>query len=79
LIESKVLGSRHNAQSVGVAHTSTPALDTDDSVTLAEHTKLDSVHDTPLETAVDILLPWFALEVGLVLGEIEGVDTTVQV
>lgn len=62
-----------------MAHTSPPALNTDNGVALAQNTKLDGVHDAPLETAVDILLPWALLEVGLLLGEEEGVDTAVQV
>jgi len=62
-----------------VAHATPPALHTDDCLVLREDTKLDRVLDTPLETTVDILLPWNVLEVGLVFGEVEGVDTTVQV
>jgi hypothetical protein len=62
-----------------VAHSSPPALYTDNGVTLAQNTELDSVHDAPLQAAVDILLPWAGLEVGLLLGEVEGVYTTVQV
>lgn len=62
-----------------MAHTSPPALDTDNRVALAQNTELDSVHDAPLETAVDILLPWALLEVGLLLREEEGVDTAIQV
>ena len=62
-----------------MAHTSPPALDTDNGVALAQNAELDSVHDAPLETTVDILLPWALLEVGLLLGEEEGVDTAVQV
>jgi hypothetical protein len=57
----------------------TPALDTDDGVALVEHTELDGIHNTPLETAVNILLPWLLLEIGLLLGEVEGVYTAVQV
>jgi len=48
-------------------------------VTLVQDTELDSILDTPLQTAVNILLPWDLLEVGLGFGEIEGVDTTVKV
>lgn len=69
----------HNAERVGVAHAAPPALHADDGLTLAQNTKLNGVHDTPCETAVDVLLPWGLLEVGLLLGEEEGVDATVQV
>jgi hypothetical protein len=79
LVQTKILCRRNNAEGVGVAHTSPPALDTDNRVALAQNTELDSVHDTPLEAAVDILLPWALLEVGLLLREEEGVYTTVQV
>jgi hypothetical protein len=62
-----------------VAETTPPALDANDGVTLLEHTKLEGVADTPLETLVDILLPGDLLEVGLLLVVVEGVDTAVQV
>lgn len=62
-----------------MAETTPPALDTDDSVALLEHTKLESVADTPLEALVDILLPRNLLEVGLLLVVVEGVDAAVQV
>jgi hypothetical protein len=62
-----------------VAETTPPALDADDSVALLEHTKLESVADTPLEALVDILLPGDGLEVGLLLVVVEGVDAAVQV
>lgn len=62
-----------------MAHTSPPALHTDNGIALAQNTELDSVHDAPLETAVDVFLPRGGLEVGLLLREEEGVYTTVQV
>jgi len=62
-----------------VAHATPPALYTDNGLVLWQDTKLDRVLDTPLETTVDILLPRDGLEVGLVFGEVEGVDTTVEV
>jgi hypothetical protein len=79
LVEAKVLLSGDNAERVGVAHSSSPALHTDDGVTLAKNTELDGVHDTPLQTAVNILLPWFGLEVWLLFGEVEWVNAAVQV
>ena len=78
-VQAKILLRRHNAERVGVAHSASPALHADDGIALAENTELDCVHDAPLETAVDILLPWGLLEIGLLLGEEEGVDATVQV
>jgi hypothetical protein len=62
-----------------VAHTTAPSLNTDDAGTLLDNTKLDTVVDTPLQTTVDIFLPDLDVEVGLALGEVEGVDTAVQV
>lgn len=79
LVQTKILGRGNDAEGVGVAHSAPPALHADNGITLAEHTELDGVHDAPLKTAVDILLPWSLLEVGLLLGEVEGVYTAVQV
>jgi hypothetical protein len=62
-----------------VAHTATPSLNTDDGVALVDDAELETVVDTPLEAAVDILLPDLDVEVGLALGEVEGPDTAVQV
>ena len=79
LVEAQVLGSGNNAEGVGVTHTTSPALNADNSLAFAENAKLDCVHDAPLETAVNILLPRGRLEVRLLLGEVEGVHATVQV
>ena len=79
LRESEVLLSGDHTDSVSVAHTAAPALNTDDVVALVDNTELETVVDTPLEAAVDILLPDLDVEVGLLLGEVEGPDTTVQV
>jgi hypothetical protein len=62
-----------------VAHSSPPALHADDGSALLENTELDRVHDAPLETAVNVLLPWRCLEIGLLFREVEGVYTAVQV
>jgi hypothetical protein len=61
-----------------VTHASSPALYTDDRGSLLQHAKLDGVHDTPLQTTVNILLPRLRIEVGLLLGEVEGVYAAVQ-
>jgi hypothetical protein len=79
LVKTKILLGGDDAEGVGVAHSASPALHTDDGVTLAENTKLDGVHDTPLQTAVNVLLPWLGLEVWLLFGEVEGVNAAVQV
>ena len=79
LSQAEVLLSRDHTDGVGVAHTAAPSLDTDDVVTLVDDAELEGVVDTPLETAVNILLPDLDVEVGLLLGEEEGPDTTVQV
>lgn len=78
LVEAKVFLCRDNTERIGVSHASPPALHADYWITLAKHTELDGVHDTPLESAVDILLPWLRLEVWLCFGEIEWVHATVQ-
>lgn len=79
LVEAEVLLSRHNAQSVGVTHSSSPALHTDDWGALLKHTKLDGIHDTPGQTTVNVLLPWCGVKVGLLLREVEWIDAAVQV
>lgn len=60
-------------------HSASPALDADHRIADVENTQLDRVHDAPAQAAVDVLLPWRLVEVGLRLVEEEGVDTAVQV
>jgi hypothetical protein len=62
-----------------VSHATPPSLNADDIVALVDDTKFDSVGETPLEAAVDVFLPDLDVEVGLLLGEVEGVDATVEV
>lgn len=62
-----------------MAHSSSPALDTDHRVALVKDTKLDGIHDSPLQTAVNVFLPWSGVEVWLLFGEIEGVYAAIQV
>lgn len=62
-----------------MAHSAAPALDADNVVALVDDAQLETVGDTPHEAAVDILLPDLDVEVGLLLGESEGPDATVQV
>ena len=62
-----------------MAHSAAPALDADNVVALVDDAQLEAVGDTPLEATVDILLPDLDVEVGLLLGESEGPDATVQV
>jgi hypothetical protein len=73
-----LLGGDHT-NSVGVTHATTPPLHTDNAVTPADDAELDTVGDTPLQTTVDILLPYLDIEVRLLLGKVKGVDTTIQV
>jgi hypothetical protein len=61
-----------------VSHATTPALDTDDVVALVNEAELESVGNTPLEAAVNIFLPDLDVEIGLLLREGEGPDTTIQ-
>ena len=62
-----------------MAHAAPPALHADDGRALGENAELDGVHDAPLETAVDVLLPRGLFEVRLLLGEVEGVYAAVKV
>ena len=62
-----------------MALAATPALNTDNVVTFAQHTQLDGLKDTPSETTIDVFLPVRLVKVGLLLWEIEWVDTTVEV
>jgi len=62
-----------------VAHTASPALYTDNRLALTENAEVDGVLDTPLNTLVNIFLPWVRLEVGLLFGKVEGVDAAVEV
>lgn len=57
----------------------TPALNTDDIVALLKNTKLDGFGNSPLKAAVDVFLPVGLFEVGLLLGEEEGIDAAVKV
>lgn len=70
--------SANNTQSVCVTHTTLPALDNDNGITNGQGLELQSLHDSPLDTLVDILLPVDLLEIGLGLREQEGVHTTIQ-
>lgn len=79
LVKAKVFLRGDNAECVGVSHSSPPALYANNWISLAENTELDGVHDSPLQTAVNILLPWLRLEIGLLLGEVEWVNAAVQV
>lgn len=79
LAQSKVFGGRDDTESVRVAHTTSPALNTNDSIALSENTKLDGIHDTPLETTIDVLLPRGLVEIRLGLWEVERIHASVQV
>lgn len=62
-----------------MTHSATPALDANDVVALVDDTELETMVDTPLEAAVNVLLPDLDIEVRLGFGEGEGPDTAVQV
>lgn len=62
-----------------MALSAAPALHTDDVVALVDDAELETVVNTPLEAAVNVLLPNLNVEVGLGLGECEWPDATVQV
>lgn len=66
-------------QGVGVTHATLPALDDNKGVALGHDLELQCLGNTPLDAAVDILLPVHLGEVGLLLVKVEGVDTAVQV
>ena len=70
LTNSEVLGvGLDNSEGVGVTHAALPALDNDDGVARGQDVKLKSVVDSPLDSAVNILLPVDLSKVGLLLGE----------
>ena len=62
-----------------MAHPATPSLHADYGITTVDDAELDALLDAPLETVVHVLLPVLAVEVGLCLGEEEGIDAAVQV
>ncbi len=61
-----------------MAHSSSPSLNTDHRIALAEDTELDRIHDTPFQTTVNVLLPWLRIEVWLLFWEVEWINTTVE-
>ena len=68
----------NDTEGVGVTHTTLPALNNDNSLTFLENVEGNGVAESPLDTAINILLPVDLAKVGLGLGEKEGVDTTVK-
>jgi hypothetical protein len=61
-----------------VALAATPALNANHSITCFENVELDGIQNTPLETLVNILLPWDFPKVWLLLREDEWVDTAIK-
>lgn len=55
-----------------------PALNADDVIAPAQNAEFNGFANPPLEAAIDILLPIILAEVGLLLWEDEGIDTTIQ-
>lgn len=62
-----------------MSHSTSPSLNADDGVALADNFQLHGVGETPLEASVDVFLPDLDVEVGLLLGEVERVNSTVEV
>jgi hypothetical protein len=54
---------------VGVAHATLPALDNDNGVAFAHHVQVDGVGETPLDTAVDVLLPVLQQDISVTVHE----------
>lgn len=80
LVQAEMLGlGGHDTDGVGVALSTAPTLHTNDWLALLEDLEVDGVLNAPLEAVVHILLPRGLVEVRLLLGVVEGVDTTVQV
>lgn len=67
-----------DAKGIGVPLATAPALNADDVIPPAQNAEFNGFADPPLEAAIDILLPIILAEVGLLLWEDEGIDTTIQ-
>ena len=52
---------------------------TDNHISLVEHTQFNGLSNAPFEAAVNVFLPVGFFEVGFFFGEVEGVDTAVEV
>ena len=70
---------RYNTNSIRMAHSATPALNTDYRVTGRNDLELECFFDTPFQPAIDVLLPDLHIEVGLLFGEVKRVDAAVEV
>lgn len=60
-----------------MAHSTSPALYADHVVAFVQDTQSDGFLDTPLETAIDVFLPYRLVEVWLLFWEEEGIDAAV--
>lgn len=61
-----------------MALATTPTLNADHILALGQNTQFDCLGDSPLETTIDVFLPIRLVEVGLLLREEEGVDSTIE-
>jgi hypothetical protein len=61
-----------------MTHATSPSLHTNNSVTALQDSELHSIGDAPLETTIDILLPWDFIEVWFLLVKGEWVNATIQ-
>lgn len=76
--QTKVLRCRYDTKRIRMAFATTPALDADDVVTFTQDSQFDGLEDTPLQTAINILLPIGLVEVRLLLREQEGINPTIE-
>jgi hypothetical protein len=75
--EPEILISGDDAHGVRMTLAATPALDSDDLISLVEHPEADSLGDTPLQTVIDVLLPVCVIIIRLLPGKQEWIDTAV--
>ena len=61
-----------------MSHTAAPALDTDDGIAFVQDTELHGIHEAPLESTVNILLPGSGVEIGFGLIKQERVDAAIE-
>jgi hypothetical protein len=78
LFEPQGRRSLDDTERVGVAHSAPPSLHTDDGIASVENLELQRLDDAPFESAVNVLLPRYFLEIWLFLVEDERVNATVQ-
>jgi len=78
LLQAQIFCRRYDAKGIGMTHSTSPPLHTNNGIAALENSKLHRIGDAPLEALVNVFLPWHLAEVRLLLVEGEGIDTTVQ-